>query len=268
MGRMVGVTEVLDGLGFGVGERVGAVDLAGGGEGAAGPELDPETDRDGGVAICLVEIDDGLDNGEGIVGEDLPEGSFLTDVGGLGVGVETDDERVVQSGIDPALADDDAFGLSGVDGGLVRGSVTKPELGFVAGSVEVEPGPLDAVLAAGYVPVISPIGTAGDNAAQLLNVNADTVAGAIAVAIGATHLVFLTDVDGILDAHARLLRRIPLDQAEGLMTSGVVKGGMIPKLEACIHAGSAGISAHIVNGTKPQALISCLDGTVPGTAVA
>jgi acetylglutamate kinase len=161
-----------------------------------------------------------------------------------------------------------AFGLSGVDGGLVRGTVTKPELGFVAGSVEVDAGPLDAVLAAGYVPVISPIGTSANDPAQMLNINADTVAGAIAIAVGATQLVFLTDVDGILDAHGRLLKKIPLEMAEGLMTSGVVKGGMIPKLDACVRAGTAGVSAHIVNGTKPRALVSCLDGTVPGTSVA
>jgi acetylglutamate kinase len=134
--------------------------------------------------------------------------------------------------------------------------------------IDVDAGPLDAVLDAGYVPVISPIGTADSNAAQLLNINADTVAGAIAVAVDATHLIFLTDVDGILDANGRVLKRIPLGMAEGLMTAGVVKGGMIPKLEACIQAAVAGISAHIVNGTKPQALANCLDGTVPGTAVA
>ena len=161
-----------------------------------------------------------------------------------------------------------ALGLSGVDGGLVRGRATKPELGFVAGTIDVDTSPLDAVLNAGYVPVISPIGTAAGAPAQLLNVNADTVAGSIAVAVKATHLIFLTDVDGILDANGRVLKRIPLEMAEGLMTSGVVKGGMIPKLEACIQAGDAGISAHIVNGTKAQALVNCLDGTVPGTAVA
>jgi acetylglutamate kinase len=160
-----------------------------------------------------------------------------------------------------------ALGLSGVDGGLVRGTVTKPELGFVAGTVDVNADPLDALLVAGYVPVISPIGTAADDAAQLLNINADTVAGAVAVAVGATHLVFLTDVDGILDAHKRLMKRIPLDTAEGLMTSGVVRGGMIPKLEACIQAGNAGISAHIVNGTKAEALVNCLAGTGQGTSV-
>jgi acetylglutamate kinase len=160
-----------------------------------------------------------------------------------------------------------ALGLSGVDGGMVRGAVTKPELGFVAGSVTVDTSALDAVLTAGYVPVISPIGTATNDPAQLLNINADTVAGAVAVAVGASHLVFLTDVDGILDANGRLMTRVSLDMADGLMTSGVVRGGMIPKLEACIQAGNAGISAHIVNGTKVRALINCLDGSVQGTAV-
>ncbi len=161
-----------------------------------------------------------------------------------------------------------AVGLSGVDGGMLRGSVTKPELGFVAGAVDVDAGPLKMALTAGYVPVISPIGIAADDASQLLNINADTVAGAIAVAVKATHLIFLTDVNGILDANGSLMKRISLDMAGSLMASGVVKGGMIPKLEACIQAGNAGISAHIVNGTKSQALANCLDGTVTGTVVA
>ena len=149
-----------------------------------------------------------------------------------------------------------AIGLSGVDGGLVRGSVTKPELGFVAGSVRVDPAPIDALLAAGYVPVISPIGADETNRGQLLNVNADTVAGAIA------------DVEGILDANGRALKRVSIDMGQGLVTSGIVKGGMIPKLEACVQAAKAGIAAHIVNGTAPRALINCMDGTVTGTAVA
>jgi acetylglutamate kinase len=197
------------------------------------------------------------------------EGLRVTDEAGLGVATAVlaglVNKRLVAQ---LAALGVRALGLSGVDGGLVRGIVTKPELGFVAGTVDVDAGPLDALLVAGYVPVISPIGTAVADAAQLLNINADTVAGAIAVAVGATHLVFLTDVDGILDAHGRLLKRIPLETAGELVNSGVVKGGMIPKLEACIQAGNAGITAHIVNGTKPRALLHCLDGTVPGTAVA
>ena len=161
-----------------------------------------------------------------------------------------------------------AVGVSGVDGGLLRGTVTDEELGFVAGTVEVDPRPLDILLAGGYVPVISPIGVRSSDRRQLLNVNADTVAGAVAVAIGASHLVFLTDVNGILDGNGGLIRKIPLDRGEGLIRSGIVKGGMIPKLEACLKARQAGISAHIVNGTQPGALIGCLEGTATGTAVA
>lgn len=160
-----------------------------------------------------------------------------------------------------------AVGLSGVDGGLLHGTVTNEDLGFVAGTVEVDRGVLDSLLQGGHVPVISPIGVQATNTRQLLNVNADTVAGAVAVAIGATHLVFLTDVDGILDSNGRLIRKVPHDTGDGLVASGVVKGGMIPKLEACLAAGAAGIAAHIVNGTQPGALIGCLEGTVTGTAV-
>ena len=161
-----------------------------------------------------------------------------------------------------------AVGLSGVDGGLLHGTVTNEELGFVAGTVKVNARVLDSLLEGGHVPVISPIGVQATDTRQLLNVNADTVAGAVAVAIGASHLVFLTDVEGILDSNGRLIRRVPHDTGDSLIASGVVKGGMIPKLEACLLAGAAGISAHIVNGTQPGALIGCLEGTVTGTAVA
>jgi acetylglutamate kinase len=161
-----------------------------------------------------------------------------------------------------------AVGISGVDGGLMRGTVRLPELGFVAGDIDVAIAPLEALVGAGFVPVVSPIVTDAANPRQLLNVNADTAAGAIAVAWGVSRLVFLTDVDGILDSRGRLLHRVPLDTAEGLIGSGVVKGGMIPKLQACSDAGHAGISAHIINGTEPEALKRCLDGAAIGTAVA
>jgi acetylglutamate kinase len=105
------------------------------------------------------------------------------------------------------------------------------------------------------------------NDSQLLNVNADTAAGAIAVALSASHLVFLTDVDGILDSNGRLLKRVPAATGEALISSGIVKGGMIPKLQACIEAGQAGIEAHIVNGTKPGALLRCIEGASTGTVV-
>ncbi|MEE8519086.1 MAG: acetylglutamate kinase, partial [Dehalococcoidia bacterium] len=74
-------------------------------------------------------------------------------------------------------------------------------------------------------------------------------------------------VDGILDSTGRLLQRVPLATGESLIGSGVVKGGMIPKLQACIEAGRAGVKAHIVNGTEPGALLRCLEGASTGTAV-
>ena len=136
------------------------------------------------------------------------------------------------------------------------------------GAVTVDAALLDTIMDGGFVPVISPIGSDRGNRAQLLNVNADTVAGSIAVAAHATHLVFLTDVDGIMDANRRVLSRVSLDTGKGLIETGIVRGGMIPKLQACLQAGASGISAHIVNGTKPRALLNCIEGSVTGTAVA
>ncbi|MBM3940606.1 MAG: acetylglutamate kinase [SAR202 cluster bacterium] len=160
-----------------------------------------------------------------------------------------------------------AVGLSGADGALLQGVVDRPELGYVAGKVIVDPSPIHALLDAGYVPVIGPLAVDTANGHHLLNVNADTVAGSIAAALGAKHLVFLTDVDGILDANGRLIARVHAGGAESLIASGVVKGGMIPKLEACAQAAGAGAVAHIVNGTVRGALKGCLNGTVRGTTV-
>lgn len=160
-----------------------------------------------------------------------------------------------------------ASGLSGADGGLLRGAITDPELGLVAGALTVNPAPIEGLLRAGYVPVIAPIALDASTPGRLLNVNADAAAGAIAAAVGARRLVFMTDVDGILDANGRLMERVPLAGGEALVHSGVVKGGMIPKLEACIEARRAGAEASIVNGTRAGALLACLDGSSIGTAV-
>ena len=160
-----------------------------------------------------------------------------------------------------------AVGLSGADGALLRGTVTDAALGSVAGRVDVDPAPVQTLLRAGYTPVIAPLAIEADASHRLLNVNADTAAGALAVALGAAHLIFLTDVDGILDSQGRLLKRVPKAGAEGLINSGVVRGGMIPKLRACLQACEAGIAAHIINGTRPRALLDCVDGASTGTTV-
>ena len=165
-----------------------------------------------------------------------------------------------------------AVGFSGADGALLQGSIERPNLGFVAGNtLEVDPGPVHALLERAYIPVIAPLAVQqsadGSEGCQLLNVNADTAAGAIAVALGASHLVFLTDVDGVLDSSGRLIPRVSSHQADGLIGSGIVKEGMIPKLEASLYAASHGTPSFLINGTRPSALMECLNGTLTGTAV-
>ena len=161
-----------------------------------------------------------------------------------------------------------AVGLTGADGAMMRGHVGRPELGYVASSIEVDCAVIEQLLAGGYMPVIAPIGVDAADGHHLLNVNADTAAGAIAAAMAVERLVFLTDVDGIHDNQRRLLRRVPVDDADSLIGSGVVTGGMIPKLQACLQAARAGVAAHIVNGAEAGALMRCLDGSATGTTVA
>ena len=161
----------------------------------------------------------------------------------------------------------DAVGISGADGGLLRGAITDPALGFVAGALDADVRVIEALTDAGCVPVVAPIAASADDPAQLLNANADSAAGTLAAALGAERLVFLTDVDGALNADGRVIRRVPLDTGESLLRSGVIKGGMIPKLEACLAAARAGTRAGIINGTRPGALPAWLDGSLIGTAV-
>ena len=164
-----------------------------------------------------------------------------------------------------------AVGVSGADGALLRGSVEQPDLGLVAGKLTVDPRPIETLVNAGYIPVIAPLallehpekGSEG----QLLNVNADTAAGAIAGALQATRLVFLTDVEGVLDSNGRLIPRISSRQGNGFIRSGVVKGGMIPKLDACLYAAERGTPSSMVNGTRPSALLDCVSGRLAGTSI-
>ena len=147
-----------------------------------------------------------------------------------------------------------AVGLSGADGRLLECRLADSALGFVGEPVAVHPGALQALLAGGIVPVVSSIGyVPGEAADQLVNVNADTVAGSIAAAVGARGLVFLTDVEGVAGPDG-LTRELEAATARAWMEDGTISGGMIPKVEACLHAVGLGVPARIVDGRVDGAL--------------
>jgi len=149
-----------------------------------------------------------------------------------------------------------AVGLSGTDAGMVRVARHRPDgrdIGFVGLVEEVNPAPLRLLVDQGYVPVLS--STAADATGQPYNINADLVAGAVAQAVGATKLIFLTDVPGIRH-EGRLVRRTTPAGARRMLESGVAEGGMLPKLEAALTALEAGVQrVHLVDGTRPHAIL-------------
>ena len=160
-----------------------------------------------------------------------------------------------------------AVGLSGVDGGMLRAEVLDPDLGRVGKIMEVNAGPIDAVSSAGFIPVIAPIAVDIANDGSMLNVNADTVAGEIAVAIAAKRLVVMTDVEGVMDSSRRLIPRVTPRQAFELVQSNIVAGGMVPKIEACLRSLEKVETANIVDGRMPHALRDAMDGKAMGTRV-
>jgi acetylglutamate kinase len=150
-----------------------------------------------------------------------------------------------------------AVGLSGEDAGLILASARNPDLGFVGDVEAVNPAIIHRLLAEGLIPVVSTIGA--DVAGQAYNINADTVAGAIAVALEAEKVVYLTDVEGLLgdlgDPHS-LIRRITPGDLQSMLDDATLTGGMIPKVAACVHAATHGVrSAHMINGTTPHVLL-------------
>jgi len=150
-----------------------------------------------------------------------------------------------------------AVGLSGEDAGLIVASARNPGLGYVGDVAAVNPAIVTRLLANNLIPVISTIGSGPDG--QAYNINADTVAGAIAEAIGAEKVVYLTDVEGLLadvDDPASLISRTSTAALSRLVADGTLRGGMIPKVAACIHAVESGVgSAHILDGRVPHVLL-------------
>jgi len=167
-----------------------------------------------------------------------------------------------------------ATGLSGVDASLLRARRYNPELGFVGEVTSIDATVVRSLLSARYMPVIAPIALEESDEGQLLNVNADTVAGEVARALAAETLVFLTDVPGVLGPDGQTLSHLQAADARSMIESGVVDGGMIPKVEACLRAAAVQARTLIVDGRRPKALRACLSSrgaasraVVTGTAI-
>jgi len=160
-----------------------------------------------------------------------------------------------------------AVGLSGKDGGLIlakklhivyqQDEDKPPEIidpGLVGQVEQVNPGIINTLTQQGFIPIIAPIGT-GDSG-ETYNINADLVAGKIAEALTAGRLVFLTDVDGVLDGSGELISSIAAEDIHKMVEAKTVSGGMIPKIECALEALKNGVEkAHIINGKKRHALL-------------
>lgn len=159
-----------------------------------------------------------------------------------------------------------AVGLSGVDGGMLRAEREAPELGLVGRVTLVDSALIEELVDAGRVPVIAPaaLGPGG----EILNVNGDSAAGAIAAGIGARLLAFLTDVPGIQGKDGAVLADLDRERAAALVDDGTIAGGMLPKVEACLLAVASGCAAAIVGALEIDAVERVLSGERAGTLFA
>ncbi len=160
-----------------------------------------------------------------------------------------------------------AVGMSGKDGNLIRAEKVRRtkrdpgsniekilDLGYVGEPKEINPHILDTFEKSDIIPVIAPIGV-GPNG-ETFNINADTAAGAVAGAVGATRLLMLTDVAGVLDDTSRLIKEMTVERAKTLIQAGTISGGMIPKVETCLEAVALGVEAAVIlDGRVPHAVL-------------
>ncbi|CAH0351936.1 Acetylglutamate kinase [Sphingobium sp. CECT 9361] len=160
-----------------------------------------------------------------------------------------------------------AVGISGKDGGFVKATKAQRtrkdpdslieqavDLGFVGEPSHIDTTILDTISNAGMIPVIAPIGIGEDGATY--NINADTMAGAVAAALGAARLFLLTDVPGVLDKAGDLMTDLTPEQIKVLQGDGTISGGMIPKLETCVLSVEAGVDAAVIlDGRVPHAML-------------
>ncbi|MBU6422960.1 MAG: acetylglutamate kinase [Chloroflexi bacterium] len=159
-----------------------------------------------------------------------------------------------------------AVGLSGVDGGMLRAEREDPELGLVGRVTLVDSSLLEELLGSARVPVVAPaaIGPQG----EVLNVNGDTAAGALAASLGARLLAFVTDVPGVRGKDGRVVPALDRERAKELVDDGTIEGGMIPKVEACLIAAASGCEAAIVSARDADAVERVIAGERTGTVFA
>jgi acetylglutamate kinase len=163
-----------------------------------------------------------------------------------------------------------AIGMTGVDGNLIEGKREDAGLGYVGRIVKVNPEAVEAILVAGFIPLIAPpCAKSAEETANVpyLNINGDEIAGGLAAAMCAQSLIFLTDVEGIRDSQGNLLRKLTAEEVESLLSSGVIAGGMIPKAEAALNALKTTPLVQITDGRFPHALIGAVAGEIVGTVI-
>jgi acetylglutamate kinase len=150
-----------------------------------------------------------------------------------------------------------AVGMSGEDANLITAAPSHADLGFVGSVSLVDPTMLQRLVAEGLIPVVATIGA--DESGQAYNINADTVAGALAAALQAEKLIFLTDIEGlrvVADDPTTVIHQASLEVIDEIIRSGGAQGGMMPKVEACASAVRGGVGrAHILDGRVPHALL-------------
>lgn len=152
-----------------------------------------------------------------------------------------------------------SVGLSGVDSGLIRARKTEKDLGFVGEVTSVNPEIINSLLDKGFIPVVSTVALGEEGDSSRYNINADTAAAKIAVALKAEKFVQLTNVPGVLrniDDSSTLIKRIERTALGSLKATGIIAGGMIPKIECCLTALEGGVPrTHIIDGRVPHSLL-------------
>ena len=164
-----------------------------------------------------------------------------------------------------------SIGISGVSGKLLVSKPKSKDLGLVGDIEKINKDILDSLVKSNFVPVISPLGYNGNSkdieSEGILNINADSVASKIAIETKAKKVIYQTDVNGVIDQNGRVIPRMTLRQSKELLNSGIITGGMIPKLQSCIDALESGVDhGHIINAND-DSLIHLFNGKKIGTHI-